>query len=114
MSNFAEVIDGIVQRVIVAEQEFIDTGALGDPLTWIQCSYNTCGGQHTLGGVPFRKNFPGAGYTYDSIRDAFIPPKPFPSWSLNEETCLWEAPTPEPNVIPKLKWDELTQTWIDT
>ena len=95
MSHFAQ-IDGnnIVTQVLVIEQDVIDTGLFGDPASWIQTSYNTNGGVHTLGGTPLRKNYAGIGYTYNASRDAFIPPKPFASWTLNEDTCLWEAPTP--------------------
>jgi hypothetical protein len=80
-------------------------------------SYNTQGGVHSLGGTPFRKNYAGIGYTYDSERDAFIPPKPFASWTLNETSCLWEAPTPYPTDVgteesPKrYTWDEETVSW---
>lgn len=74
-------------------------------------SYNTIGGQHTLGGTPFRKNYAGIGYTYDATRDAFIPPQIFPSWTLNENTCLWEAPTPMPQDGKYYVWDEATVSW---
>ena len=76
-------------------------------------SYNTHGGVHTLGGTPLRKNYAGIGYTYDHERDAFIPPKPFASWVLNEDTCLWDAPTPYPTDGGKYKWDEDTQAWVE-
>jgi hypothetical protein len=77
-----------------------------------QTSYNTHGGVHELGGTPFRKNFAGIGYKYDAQRDAFIPPKQYPSWVLNESTCLWDAPTPMPtNGI--YKWDESSLNWIE-
>ena len=76
-------------------------------------SYNTSGGVHTLGSAPLRKNYAGIGYTYDSIRDAFIPPKPFNSWVLNEDSCLWEAPTPMPNDGKIYNWDEETTSWIE-
>lgn len=95
MSHFAEVVDGVVQRVIVAEQDFIDSGAVGDPSRWIRTSYNTSGGEHPEG-RPLRKNYAGIGYTYDAKRDAFIPPQPDPSWTLNEQTCLWEPPADWP------------------
>ena len=97
MSHFAQ-IDGnnIVTQVLVIEQDVIDTGLFGDPASWIQTSYNTNGGVHTLGGTPLRKNYAGIGYTYNASRDAFIPPKPFASWTLTEDTCKWEAPTPRP------------------
>ena len=75
-------------------------------------SFNTHGGVHQLGGTPFRKNFAGIGYTYDRERDAFIPPKPFPSWLLNEDTCLWDAPTPYPTDGGMYQWDEATTSWV--
>lgn len=112
MSHFAEVIGGVVQRVIVAEQDFINSGAVGAPSNWIQVSYNTRGGVHALGGVPLRKNYPGAGFLYDSALDAFIPPKPFASWVLNETTCLWEAPIPMPTACEYCMWDESTRSWV--
>ena len=96
MSHFARVnAKGIVEYVIVAEQDFIDT--LPDATSWVQTSYNTRGGVHLLGGTPLRKNYAGVGYSYDKQLDAFIPQKPFSSWTLNEETCLWDAPVPYPN-----------------
>lgn len=76
-----------------------------------QTSYNTRGGVHILGGIPFRKNFAGIGYIYDENRDAFIPPKPFNSWVLNENTCLWEAPVPKPNNETLYAWNEEKQNW---
>jgi hypothetical protein len=75
-------------------------------------SYNTHGGKHLLGESPFRKNYAGIGYTYDSERDAFIPPKPFPSWVLNEETCLWVAPVAIPDDGKIYNWDEATTSWV--
>lgn len=111
MSHFAHIDENnIVTQVIVAEQDFIDSGAVGDPSKWVQTSYNTYAGQHKNGGTPLRKNYAGIGYTYDSGRDAFIPPKPFDSWVLNEETCLWEAPTPMPTDGAYI-WDEDTVSW---
>ena len=80
MAHFAEINnDNIVQRVIVAEQDFINSGAVGDSSRWIQTSYNTHGGQHSLGGTPLRKNYAGVGFTYDQDKDAFIQPKPMTS-----------------------------------
>jgi hypothetical protein len=76
-------------------------------------SYNTSGGVHTQGGTPLRKNYAGIGYTYDSIRDAFIPPKSYNSWVLNEDSCLYEAPTPMPTDDKRYSWDEETTTWIE-
>ena len=75
-------------------------------------SYNTSGGVHLLGGVPLRKNYAGIGYTYDGARDAFIPPKPYPSWLLDEATCLWEAPVPMPSDGGRYRWDEATTSWV--
>jgi hypothetical protein len=80
---------------------------------WKQTSYNTIGGIHKLGGTPFRKNHAGIGYTYDSNRDAFISPKPYNSWILNETTCLWEAPLPYPNDGKLYSWDEELINWIE-
>ena len=119
MSHFAEIDkDGIVQRVIVADQNFIDSGAVGDSNNWIQTSYNTRGGVHYSpnssepdGGVALRKNYAGMGYTYDQTRDAFIPPQPFPSWELNEDTCQWDSPTPYPDDGKEYIWNEDTTSW---
>ena len=111
MSHFAKVVDGKVTQVIVAEPEFFQTFVDSSPGEWIQTSYNTHGGQHTNGGTPLRKNYAGVGYTYDKTRDAFIPPKPFASWVLNEETCLWNAPTPMPTDGKHYEWDEPTTSW---
>jgi|TARA_R100000995_G_scaffold61243_1_gene31207 hypothetical protein len=76
-----------------------------------QTSYNTFGGEHLLGGTPFRKNYAGIGYSYDQTRDAFIPPKPFASWILNETTCDWEAPVVKPDDGQKYLWNEETKQW---
>jgi hypothetical protein len=112
MSHFARVnAQGIVEQVIVAEQDFIDT--LPDRTSWVQTSYNTRGGQHPEG-RPLRKNYAGIGYTYDYVRDAFMPPKPYASWVLNESTCLWDAPTPYPTDGKTYNWDENTQQWVET
>jgi hypothetical protein len=108
MSHFAKIENGIVTQVIVAEQDVIDSGILGDG--WVQTSYNTHGGQHP-NGTPLRKNYAGIGYTYDSQRDAFIPPKPFPSWTLVEDTCLWSAPIAIPTEGGPYKWNETNQSW---
>ena len=102
MSHFAEIDgDGIVIRVIVAEQDFINSGAVGDSFNWVQTSYNG----------NFRKNYAGRGYIYDEVRDAFIPPKPFDSWTLNEDTCRWDAPTPYPDDGKVYGWNEDTTSW---
>jgi len=116
MAHFAKVEENIVTQVIVAEQDVIDSGLFGTG--WVQTSYNTYGGQHPEG-RPLRKNFAGIRYTYDSQRDAFIPPQPFPSWLLSEETCLWSSPVPYPTDVgtaenPKrYSWDETTTSWVE-
>jgi hypothetical protein len=112
MSHFAKVENGVVTQVIVAEQDFINSGHVGDPTSWIQTSYNTHGGHHP-NGTPLRKNYAGIGYTYDAIRDAFIPPKPFESWTLVEDTCLWQSPTPMPEDGKIYVWDEATTSWTE-
>lgn len=115
MSHFAEIDENnIVIRVIVAEEDFINSGAVGDPSRWIQTSYNTHSGVHVLNGTPLRKNFAGVGYKYDSTRDAFIPPQRFKSWSLNEDTCLWDPPIARPTDGKPYYWDENQQLWIET
>ena len=106
MSHFAKIQNGLVTEVIVAEQDFIDTLS-GQ---WVQNSYNTHGNQHPEG-RPLRKNFAGIGYTYDKDLDAFIAPKPFNSWTLNQETGLWNAPTPMPNDGKTYNWNEPTTSW---
>lgn len=90
MGHYAKVVDGIVSKVIVAEEEFFENFVDDSPGEWIQTSYNTRGGEHILGGTPLRKNYAGVGYSYDQSRDAFIHPKPSETAILNEETCLWE------------------------
>lgn len=112
MAHYAKVNNGIVEQVIVAEAEFFETFVDSSPGEWIQTSYNTHGGKHPED-RPLRKNFAGAGYTYDSVRDAFIPPKPFSSWALNEDTCNWESPTPYPgDEDNQYMWDEEVQDWV--
>jgi hypothetical protein len=111
MSHFAKVIDDIVTEVLVIEQDVIDTGIFGDPSLWVQTSYNTYGGLHPEG-RPLRKNYAGIGFTYDLVRDAFIPPSPYTSWLLNEDTCLWYAPVSKPDDENPYRWDEETLTWI--
>ena len=114
MSHFAKIDkDGIVQKVIVIEQDVLDSGNWGDPNNWIQTSYNTRGGVHYApnsnnadGGVALRKNYAGIGYKYDEERDAFIAPQPFPSWTLNEDTCLWVAPIAKPDDGKLYIWNE--------
>jgi hypothetical protein len=115
MSHFALITNGIVEQVIVAEQDFIDT--LPNKESWIQTSYNTKGGIHygqdgkPDGGTPLRKNYATIGGTYDSQRDAFIPEAPYPSWVVEETTCLWIAPIPKPNDSKIYVWDESIVNW---
>ena len=121
MAHFAKVRDGLVVDVIVAEPEFFETFRDTSPGTWIQTSYNTRGGVHynPETGEPsedqskaLRKNYAGIGYSYDHIKDAFIPPKIYVSWLLNETTCLWEPPIARPSDGNKYQWNETTQTWV--
>jgi len=119
MAHFANIDDNnIVTQVIVIEQEVLNQGHWGDPSRWIQTSYNTRGGIHygsdgqPDGGVALRKNYAGIGMIYDSGRDAFYHPQPFPSWILNEDSCIWEAPVPIPDNTQPYTWDEATQSWI--
>ena len=124
MGHFAKVQNGVVTQVIVAEPEFFDTFVDSSPGQWIQTSYNTSGGVHyetDKAGLraaskdqtkALRKNYAGIGYTYDATRDAFIPPKPFNSWVLNEDSCNWEAPVPMPADSDKFYvWDEDKKEW---
>jgi len=116
MSHFAKLDqNNIVIFVTVGRQE--DDGKEAELCArtgdrYLQTSYNTRGGVHLLGGTPLRKNYAGVGYLYDEMRDAFIPPKPYPSWSLNEQTCLWDAPIPYPTDGDSYTWDEDNQTWV--
>ena len=114
MAHFAQIDENnTVIQVIVAEQDVINTGLFGNPLSWIQTSYNTHGGQHSQGGTPLRKNYAGIGYTYDVARDAFIAPQPYASWMLDEDTCLWAAPTSMPTDGKIYNWDEATTSWVE-
>jgi hypothetical protein len=114
MAHFAHVDKNyIVTEVIVIEWEMLLTGLWGDVANWYQTSYNTRGGVHILGGTPYRKNYAGIGYKYDRARDAFIPPQPFASWILDEETCLWNPPIEYPNNGKDYKWSEEDQSWIE-
>jgi hypothetical protein len=113
MSHFAQIdSNNIVTQVLVIEQDVVDTGLFGEPSSFVQTSYNTHGGVHALGGTPLRKNYAGIGYTYDIVRNAFIPPKPFSSWILNEDTCQWEAPVVYPTDGNIYNWSEETLSWI--
>ena len=103
MSHFAEVnSDGIVQRVIVAEQDFINSGAVGDSFLWVQCSYNN----------NFRKQYAGKGYKYDKANDVFIAPQPYPSWTLDSNHD-WVPPTAMPTDGKRYTWDEANTTWVE-
>tara|TARA_R110000787_G_scaffold41223_3_gene102007 strand:+ start:202 stop:519 length:318 start_codon:yes stop_codon:yes gene_type:complete len=101
MSYFAKLNNNIVTEVIVAEQDFINSGKVGDSSLWVETSYSGS----------FRKNYAGVGYTYDQTRNAFIPPKPYTSWTLIEDTCQWTAPTAYPDGGEKYSWNEENQTW---
>lgn len=109
---------GIVTDVISADQSIIDTGVLGDPLTWIQTSYNTRGGIHygqngqPDGGVALRANYASIDGIYDKINDVFYAVQPYPSWSISAPTWLWEAPVPYPSDGKQYYWDEATLSWV--
>lgn len=111
MAHYAKVENGIVTEVIVADEDFIKSGYAGDPALWIQTSYNTQGNVHLLGGTPLRKNYAGVGYSYNEELDAFIPPKPFNSWLLNEETGLWNPPISRPADEKYYIWNESILNW---
>ena len=118
MTHFVKIDENnIVVDAMVIEQDMLNTGLWGDPKQWIQTSYNTRGGVHygpdgqPDGGIAIRKNYAGIGYTYDKERDAFIPPKPYPSWTLNERTCLWDPPTPMLTDGKYYVWEEALQEW---
>jgi hypothetical protein len=111
VAHYAKVLNGLVVNVIVAEAEFFETFIDSSPGEWIQTSYNTCGGVHTQGGTPLRKNYASVGYSYDHELDAFIPPKPYASWILDKETCLWNSPIAKPDGYHN--WDEETGSWVE-
>lgn len=126
MGHYAKIVKGKVVKVIVATQDFISNYNDGEPelidypSSWVKTSYNTRGGIHYQPNtnIPsedqskaLRKNYAGIGYTYDEARDAFIPPQPFNSWSLNEDTCLWEPPVAYPEDGKIYKWDEASLSW---
>jgi hypothetical protein len=109
MAHFAKIVDGTVETVIVAETKDWCENNLGG--TWIQTSYNTHGNVHTLGGTPLNKNYAGIGYTWDGT--GFAAPQPYPSWQLDEDTYLWQAPTPKPEDGNPYEWDEESLSWIE-
>jgi len=120
MAHFAKVVNGVVEKVIVAEQSFIDNFIDSTPGEWIKTSYNTYGGVHYQPNSPtpsddqsqaLRYNFAGAGYLYNAEADAFYEPQPFPSWTLNTSTYLWEAPVEYPTDGQKYDWNEEIQNW---
>ena len=128
MAHYAKVLEGIVETVIVAEAEFFNNFVDDSPGKWIQTSYNTRGGVHyePNSNTPssdqskaLRKNYAAVGYTYDKTRDAFIPPQQFPSWTLNNTTCLWDPPIPQPSDGKAYLWDESlyqsdnTKGWVE-
>ena len=128
MAHFAKLgVGNIVEQVVVVSNDIATTEQAGveflqnlykDRAVWKQTSYNSYGGEHKLGGTPFRKNYAGVGFTYDQTRDAFIPPKPYPSWILNETTCEWDPPVAEPELTEEqinnkvnYIWNETTKQW---
>ena len=117
MAHFAKVVDGTVTQVIVAEPEFFETFVDSSPGQWIQTSYNTRGGVHydqdgnPDDGTALRKNYAGIGFSYDTGKDAFIPPQPYASWTLNDDTCLWESPVAYPDDGQMYVWNEDTTSW---
>jgi hypothetical protein len=118
MSHFAKVHDGVVVQVIVAEQDFINSGLVGSPEEWVQTSYNTRGGVHydqngqPDDGVALRGNYAGVGYIYDATNDVFYKQQPYLSWTLNKTTWTWEPPVTYPIDGQEYKWDENTLSWI--
>lgn len=125
MAHFAKIENGIVTQVIVAEQDFIDSGLVGDPAQWIQTSYNTRGGIHygadgqPDGGIALKGNYAGVGYTYDATNDVFYAPRPFDinnvlceSWSISSPTWLWTAPILPPADDKRYAWNEIDKSWV--
>lgn len=119
MAHFAQIDENnIVIQVIVADDKFEENGeevfASEVGGVWKKTSYNTYANQHKNGGIPFRKNYAGVGYSYNSTLDAFIPPKPFPSWILDEDTCIWQSPTPYPGSEGDhgYTWNEELLDWV--
>jgi hypothetical protein len=111
--NIVERVEKVSNDVATTEQAGIEflNNIYGENYIWKQTSYNTHAGVHRLGGTPFRKNFAGIGWKYDQYKDAFIPPQPYPSWTLNETTCVWEAPVIYPTDGQRYNWNEENQTW---
>jgi len=109
MAHYAKVLNQEVVNVIVTEQNYIDIFTDTSPGEWIQTSYNTYGGVHTDGGTPLRKNYAGIGFYYDGT--GFYQPQPYPSWTLNSESYLWEAPSSHPDDGKFYTWDESAKGW---
>ena len=123
MAHFAKIKNNIVENVVVVSNDIATSEQAGIDFlnnlyntndVWKQTSYNTVGGQHKLGGTPFRKNYAGVGHTYDEARDAFIAPKPYDSWILDEDTCIYQPPVPIPNDGKQYSWNEDAQNWVET
>ena len=122
MGHYAKVVNGKVINVIVASEDFFETFIDSSPGEWIKTSYNTRGGLHYDPNTnevskdqskSLRKNFAGIGYVYDKERDAFMTEQPFPSWTLDEFSCIWQPPIPYPNDGNNYAWDEASQSWIE-
>lgn len=120
MAHFALInAQGIVEQVIVAEQDVIDSGLFGNPSSWVQTSYNTRGGVHygpdnqPDGGIPLRANYAGIGYTYDAQNDVFYAPQPYQSWTISAPDWIWQSPVPYPTDGKFYKWDEPTLSWVE-
>ena len=118
MSHFAKVESGVVTQVIVADQDVIDSGAMGDPSAWTKTSYNTHGNVHygpdgaPDNGIALRGNYAGVGHIYDSVNDVFYVPQPHASWALDTNTWTWLSPTPYPRDGGVYLWDESTLAWV--
>ena len=121
MSHFAEInSENIVQRVLTVDEELINSGKFGEVSNWIQTSYNTRGGVHYApdsdtpdDGVALRKNYAGKGHIYDEDKDAFYCPQPYPSWTLDDDTCWWNAPVDYPDDGKMYNWDENNTQWVE-
>jgi hypothetical protein len=119
MAHYAKIENSIVTQVIVAENDFIASAALGDPAAWVLTSYNTRGGVHygndgqPDGGVALRANYAGVGYTYDKTHDVFYASQPYPSWTISEPTWIWEAPVPYPTDNKRYIWNESDKSWTE-
>ena len=121
MAHYAKVVNGIVEKVIVAEAEFFDTFVDDTPGKWIQTSYNTRGGIHyepnsdtpsSDQSKALRKNFAGTNWIYDEDKDMFSPPQPYPSWIIDDSTGFWKAPIAQPDDVNKYEWNESLKSWI--